>query len=182
MLKLRGEPSQRRETSLARHVDLFPTVMHVAGLDSDYGGLGVSLLAPEPDALSFSEADGRCTLRRAIVTERYKYIYTVSGDEQALLQQDDRFFDGTCAEVCRDVPLEELYDLHKDPYEKQNLLQGRLDAERAQWLERLRMSMATHLNLPTRYTESVVTGPREGLGDEENKELLDSLRTLGYIQ
>ena len=29
---------------------------------------------------------------------------------------------------------------------------------------------------------TVVTGPREGLDDEKTQELLESLRTLGYIQ
>ena len=77
---------------------------------------------------------------------------------------------------------EELYDILKDPFEKQNLLRGRLNGERTTALRRLRLVMAQHLNLPAFFSESLVTGPNSGLDDEEQKELLDNLRTLGYIQ
>ena len=182
-----GSAGGRDETSLARHVDLFPTVLDVVGVEATrYDGPGVSLLGepdtPTPTVVSFSEADGRCAMRRALVTERYKYIYTPRGELQALLQANDRFFDDTCKPECRDVPIEELYDLRKDPFEKQNLLEGRLNDERAEWLDRLRLEMAKHLNLPRYFTTNVVTGPGSGLDEEDQNELLESLRTLGYIQ
>lgn len=187
LLKLPGESRDEEPETLARHVDLHPTVMEVVGLENElYDGPGVSLLeetsGTTSERISFSEADGRCAMRRALVTERYKYIYTPPGPTQSLLQANDRFFDDTCKPECRNVPTEELYDLHEDPFENQNLLEGRLDDERAQWLERSRLEMAKHLNLPPHYTTSVVTGPKSGLDDEATQELLESLKTLGYIQ
>lgn len=187
LLKYPDSVDGRDETSIARHVDLLPTVMDVVGSDVDtYDGPGISL-RDEPDpsrpvTMSFSEADGRCVMRRALVTDRYKYIYTPRDERQSLLQANDRFFDDTCKAECRDVPIEELFDLHKDPFEKQNLLAGRLNDERSQWLERLRLEMARHLNLPSRYTTQLVTGPNTGIDEEAAKQLRDSLRTLGYIE
>ncbi len=184
LVKLPGAEPGRDAAFLARHVDLLPTVLDLTGLDaSTYEGPGLSLLAEgERESISYSEADGRCALRRALVTERYKYIYTPAGVRQALLQADDHFFDETCRAECRDVPTEELYDLKKDPFEKQSLLEGRLNEERAAVLKQLRLTMAQYLNLPPSYSESVVTGPKSGLDEEEQKKLLDSLRALGYIQ
>ena len=179
LLKLPGGSDARTTDVIARHIDLFPTVLDVAGLENDYDGAGESLLEDErPSVVSYSEADGRCAMRRAIVTDRYKYIYTAKGAAQTLLQSNAMFFDDTCAELCREVPAEELYDLLKDPFEKTNLLR---DQSRADELETLRREMATHLNLPVRYIESIVTGPSEGLDDEKHQELRDALETLGYI-
>lgn len=183
VVKLPGSSEARTEDRLVRHVDLFPTVLEVTGVATQYDGPGVSLLSDASnDVVSFSEADGRCSMRRAITTDRYKYIYTLAGETQALLQGNEHFFDETCKDTCRDVPTEELYDLYKDPFEKQNLLEGKLNEERASQLDHLRVEMATHLNLPRKFTESVVVGPRRGLSSEEQNELLESLRTLGYIQ
>ncbi len=172
-------------------MDLLPTVLDLV-IDSgpsSYQGPGVSLLeqaedrnAEYRDVVSFSEADGRCVLRRALVTERFKYIYTPSDERQALLQSDDSFFNRRCRKKCRDVPIEELYDLRADPGETQNLLAGRSSNEQPAFLRRLRQEMAVHLNLPRHYEERVVTGPESLLPEEEEKELLDSLRSLGYIQ
>lgn len=190
LIKPPGARHGREQDTLARHVDLFPTIMDVIGLENgSYDGPGVSLVSPKTDAASsppattsFSEADGRCAMRRALVTERYKYIYTPRGVRQSLLQANLRFYDDTCKPECRDLPIEELYDLHKDPFEKHNLLEGRLDEVRSEALDHLRFEMAKHLNLAPHYTTTVVTGPKTGLDDEATQELLDSLRTLGYIQ
>jgi arylsulfatase A-like enzyme len=189
LLKLPGRSQAREESVLARHIDLVPTVLDVVDLDAPYDGPGGSLLRrlenkdAAGDIVSFSEADGRCALRRALVTDRYKYIYAPRDEIQALYQANPLFFDETCPDPCRDLHVEELYDLHKDPFEKRNLLlAGNLDRERASALERLRLEMALHLNLPPRYSKSVMTGPRRPLDDEELEELEDSLRTLGYIR
>ena len=105
LVKVPHGDSGRDETFVARHVDLLPTVLELAGLDaSTYDGPGVSLLGEgDREAVSYSEADGRCVPRRALVTERYKYIYSPAGARQALLQANDRFFDETCPVECRDV-------------------------------------------------------------------------------
>ena len=184
LVKLPDQSEAAVDERLARHVDLRSTILEVAGVpDPGYAGPGVSLLGPAESApeLSYSEADGRCVSRRALVSGRYKYIYTPQSAQLALLQQNPRYFDETCAESCRDVPIEELFDLMKDPYEKQNLLEGRLPPERAEWLERFRSEMAGHLNLPRQFAESVVTEPREMLDEQQRKELQESLCSLGYI-
>jgi arylsulfatase A-like enzyme len=188
LLKMPRGEEPRDESVLARHVDLLPTVLDALKVDSNYEGPGVSLLervsggVPEGEVLSYSEADGRCAARHALVTKRYKYIYTQRDESQALLQANPRFYDETCVEKCRDLPIEELYDLEKDPSENRNLLGGKLDPERAKTLEHLRMEMARFLNLPPHYTKGLVTGPRRSLDESELEELRESLRTLGYIR
>ena len=187
LLKLPGASRRGEESFLARHVDLVPTVHDIVGLESRYDGPGRSLLipydakGPGEEIVSYSEADGRCALRRALVTDRYKYIYTQRDESQALFQANPRFFDETCEERCRDLPIEEFYDLRKDPYENQNLLPGKLDPVRAEAVERLRLEMARLLNLPPRYTKSIMTGPRRTLDEQELQDLQESLRTLGYL-
>lgn len=183
LLKPPGGDASRRDDRIARHVDLFPTVMEASGITARYAGPGVSLLSrTSRELLSFSEADGRCAMRRGLTGERYKYIYTLHDETQALMRQDESFFDDNCDELCRDLPTEELYDLREDPFERRNLLDGPLDGEREAWLNHLRNEMATHLDLPRLYSESDVGVPLEGLDDGEREELKESLRTLGYIQ
>lgn len=186
VVKLPYSTATGLESATARHVDLLPTVLEVAGLpDESFDGPGVSLLGrgdgDSHGLVSFSEADGRCAKRQALVSGRYKYIYTAKDATQALLQANRRFVDETCTEECRDLPLEEFYDLMKDPFETQNLLDGQLSPPRRDELERLRLEMAAHLNLAPHYTTSVITGPKKVLGDSDIEELRDSLRTLGYI-
>ena len=182
LIKFPFKTEEINKKTIARHIDLVPTIMDVADLKPTYDGPGTSLLRPlEGERMSFSEADGRCSLRRALVTDRYKYIYTLNDERQALLQQDETFFDETCKTICLEVPTEELYDLMKDPFEKQNLLEGRLTMEREKHLASLRHQMSQHLNLPHYYTEGVVTGPRNSLDENERKELNDALKALGYI-
>lgn len=187
LLKLPRAAGGRQVDMLARHIDLLPTVLDVVGVNAPYDGPGSSLLhrLDDPEAarnlVSFSEADGRCARRRALVSDRYKYIYTPRDQTQALLQASPKFFDETCPEKCRDLPIEELYDLRKDPFEKRNLLQGKLDPGRAKVLDRFRLEMVRCLNLPPRYSKSIMIGPRTPLDETELEELRKSLRTLGYI-
>ena len=79
---------------LARHVDILPTVLDLAGLPAGgYEGPGSSLLrrlsdpALARDTYSVSEADGRCRSRLAVSGLRYKYIYTPDRPEDRLLIQ-----------------------------------------------------------------------------------------------
>ena len=187
------ESDRRQESVLVRHIDILPTVLEVVGLSDSsyppYDGPGRSILEPlrQPMAsdevvFSYSEADARCAKRHALVTDQYKYIYTPKDHYQKLLQNSERFFDDTCAEECRDLPTEEFYDLKEDPFEKRNLLTKELSAERADWLERLRLEMVRHLNLPRHYRTTVMPGPAGLLNELETKQLRDSLKTLGYIQ
>ena len=116
---------------LVLHVDILPTVLDVAGVAADgYAGPGSSILArirkapPAETIYSFSEADGRCRARRAVVDGRYKYIYTPDRPLDRALLESERFFDGVCAgqAACASVPREELYDLREDPAEHRNII------------------------------------------------------------
>ncbi len=188
LLKLPHSTESSEVTTLARHIDLLPTILEAVGLsDASYDGPGQSLLpiverGADRNRLSFSEADGRCAARSALVTDRYKYIYTPKNPIQALLQGNPRFFDEDCTESCRNLPIEELYDLSSDPHENKNLLDSDLTADQQEWLKRLRIEMATHLNMPRHYQVSVVTGPKGLLEDSELEDLKKALKTLGYIQ
>ena len=186
VVKLPHATATGASSSLVRHIDVLPTVLEVVGLPrKPYDGAGVSLIGradvESPERVSFSEADGRCAKRQAIVSDRYKYIYTAKDAAQELLRANPRFVDETCTKECDDLPTEELYDLVKDPFETQNLLEGRLSPARRDELARLRLEMAGHLNVTPRYTTSVITGPKSLLGDSDMEELRESLRTLGYI-
>ncbi|MCP4641332.1 MAG: sulfatase-like hydrolase/transferase [bacterium] len=87
------------------HLDLMPTLLDLAGIESDKPWDGVSLVdaartgAPPPDRIVFSEFSGNWALgdiRRAAISSRFKYVYDPI-----------------------DIP--ELYDLEADPLETVNL-------------------------------------------------------------
>jgi arylsulfatase A-like enzyme len=183
--------SQRgEERFIARHIDVLPTVLDVAGLPAaGYKGPGESLLRRlknkrrEADRVvySYSEADGRCASRHAVVTDRYKYIYTPKDHTQALLQGNSLFFDFNCPEICRNLPIEEFYDLQTDPFEKRNLFLGKLSRPERDWFDKLRLEMTKDFNLPHYYEVVVIPGPKTK-DDLKNEELQRQLRTLGYIR
>ena len=91
-------------SGVVSHLDIRPTLLKLAGVDPGSCD-GQSLLplakgsAPDPDRIVFSQYSGNPgygTIRRAAITERYKYVY-----------------DG---QHCH-----ELYDLKEDPHEMHNL-------------------------------------------------------------
>ncbi len=188
LLKLPSGGSTGRRSQLVRHIDLVPTVLDVTGLPAgSYSGPGSSILArpargaAEP-ILSFSEADGRCWSRRAVVEERYKYIYTPDRALEQVLEQSPLFFDGLCSShpACAKVPREEFYDLAADPFEENNLLNGDPPSEARVALDRLRAALTAHLNLQPAYRHRLtIGGPAEDRLDDATRE---ALRTLGYIQ
>lgn len=180
-----GGPKGPRE-ELVRHVDLLPTVLDVVGLPTgSYRGPGSSIprrlaqgRTAEP-AYSFSEADGRCQRRRAVVDEHFKYIYTPNRARDRILVQSALFFDDVCLGIpaCASVPKEELYDLDADPFEERNLLQGTLDGRAAGALDRLQAQMTAHINLPPAYRLRLTT---EGSRLDDSTQ--EALRALGYVQ
>ena len=152
-----------------------------------YDGPGSSILkrmakrASAEGVVSFSEADGRCRSRRAIVDGRFKYIYAPDRATDRLLLQSPLFVDGVCSRhpPCLDVPREELFDLQADPFEEANLLKGPLGRTETAALEHLRGQMAAHSNLTPAYRHRLTVGPPQDQIDAATKE---SLRALGYIQ
>jgi arylsulfatase A-like enzyme len=187
VLKVPRDSVGRRSDRLVRHIDILPTVLELAGIPaSDYVGLGESLLdtlaaGKASDRLSYSEADSACTLRRALVSERFKYIYTPRDDQQLLFQQYWRS-NHRCPPVCFALPLEELFDLEADPFEERNLLPGELDGEQTQAVRRFRQEMSRHLNLPRAYAFKVLTDREESGAGGLPVPLRDALEALGYVQ
>ncbi len=94
-----GRIQPGRTDQIARHVDIFPTVLGALGLPIPSGLPGHSLLSPPRDTANYFEAFSASLNRgwaplTGVLDERYKYI---------------------------DLPVPELYDLHADPEEKTNL-------------------------------------------------------------
>jgi hypothetical protein len=137
--------------------------------------------APPTRRFSYSEADSSCTARRALVNDRFKYIYTTRNEEQLLFQMYWRFT-GLCPASCFTLPLEEFFDLRTDPSEEQNLLAGALDEEQAKALETFREEMRQHLNLPRAYALQVRTGQEEMREPPITESFRRALKALGYIQ
>jgi arylsulfatase A-like enzyme len=183
-----GGPAGSRDL-LVRHVDILPTVLAAAGVPSeDYKGPGSSILArlkqgaAAEAVVSFSEGDGRCRSRRAVVDDRYKYIYTPDLAIDRLLAQSPLFYDGVCAAqpACASVPREELYDLRSDPSEEHDLLKAALDGGASAALAHLREQMAAHLNEPPAYRHRLTVGSASP--DQLDDSTREALRALGYIQ
>ncbi len=182
LIKLPGSKLAGAADAIARHVDLFPTVAAVVGLDiPGYRGQGVSLLGVAAGKVastySFSEADGRCAVRLALVSSRYKYIVTPRGPVQAGLQATPGFRDKYCVGLCTELPKrEEFFDLQADPFEERNLLLDPLGPDQARELEVIRVAFAAHRGLPAYFDR------RPGVEPENlDPELAESLRKLGYL-
>ncbi|MEG0565708.1 MAG: sulfatase-like hydrolase/transferase, partial [Hungatella sp.] len=93
-----------RSHGIVSHLDLMPTICEAAGIEAGACD-GISLLPimqgkdPDPDRIVFSQYSGNPgygTVRRAAISERYKYIF------------DNQYE-------------HELYDLSKDPHEMKNV-------------------------------------------------------------
>ncbi|HJQ84544.1 MAG TPA: sulfatase [Candidatus Binatia bacterium] len=187
VLKLPGAPPGRRSDLLVRHVDILPTMLELTGTDAGgYAGPGESMLATlragtTADRFSYSEADASCVERRALVNERYKYIYTPKDDRQLLLEMYWRFT-GLCPASCFALPLEELFDLRSDPTEDRNLIGTDLDAEQTQWLARFREQMAADMNLPRAYVQRVFTDQDRVHAAPVTESVHKALKALGYVQ
>ena len=190
LVKLPAPGRSGRSDALVRHVDILPTVLEVAGLPrGSYAGPGISMLdaaARPPDLVSFSEADARCAMRRAVVGPRYKYIYTSQFPVHQALRFSTFFTDALCAQApaCFQVPREELYDLQADPFEEHDLLKAALTPESRAALEGLYAAMERHLNLTYFYHRVPITHalgtpePTAGVDDS----VKEALRALGYME
>jgi arylsulfatase A-like enzyme len=190
LLKLPHSSKTGVSDRLVRHIDLYPTILDVLGMDASlYDGPGKSILdvvAPATDQhsprYSFSEADGNCVVRYGLVSDRYNYIYTPRGLTQSTLRNDPRFELMMCRGECAELPpREELFDLADDPFEEHNLLDGAMDDALVATLGEFREAMQAHLDLAPRYRRTLVTDkrlPQAGVDEELQK----SLKALGYLE
>jgi arylsulfatase A-like enzyme len=183
----RGAPGRRG--MLVRHVDILPTVLDALGLPlREYRGPGRPILGRGAEraaaVASFSEADGRCVARRAMVDDRYKYIQTLDDPWRKLLRRSPLFDDELCRQrpACDRLPREELYDLAMDPFEEHNLLDRPLAPEARDAMERLRLQLVETINLPSAYRTTLGRASREGEASPPDPSLQESLRALGYVR
>lgn len=189
VMKLPGPHLTGRSDVLVRHVDIVPTVLDVLRLSTEkYDGPGSSITvrlangAAAGEAFSYSEADARCWSRRAVVEERYKYIYTPNDPWSRILHRSDLFFDDVCERhpACKRVPREELYDIEADPFEETDLLKQPLGDETAAALNRLRSRLTAQMNLPPRYRRGLTMGRHSPRPIDDSSR--EALRALGYVE
>lgn len=161
-------PQGKRIEGLVQHTDLAPTLLDLLEISAyprkTFDGKTLIPLINDEEELHpaiFAE-EAYYERKRAIRTKRYKYIYALSPEE-------------AMCKYCKDVHggLEELYDLNKDPQEKQNIIQkntgvaGQLSQRLHRWEKSFEKSML-----------------KEGsyrLPPEEEREVAERLRKLGYF-
>ena len=169
IVKWPGQAEPGRESALVSLVDLFVTFAEAAGIEVPAGG-GTGALArrsltasPDEDRTVLSEVSWRSpkgsSIKVALRDRSRKYIATLTGPPG-----DDL--------GVAEVENEELYDLVKDPKERENLL-GR-DAET---VNRFRAELRSFLEA-ARAARSL----RKGDAVELDNETLEKLKSLGYTQ
>jgi arylsulfatase len=116
-------PEGSTSTALVQHVDLLPTIIDLLGLKERVASDGISMakhiLKREPFSREFAIIEEAHAQRNiAVIHNGLKLIKRIGGEDG----------DAVCG-YCRVVHCqeEELYDLHDDPFETQNLLDQRDD-------------------------------------------------------
>jgi len=158
-----------RVTSTVRTVDLMPTILDVLRIHrgpKDMQGLSLRPLWEQPerpqDRLAISEALACMLEKKAVRTERYKFIYSLDVDTVA---RHGRNY------LPKQLEDTELYDLRADPEESTNLLESPPSRE----ISELATTLEQHLR--------EFAKQRRGKPDtvELDEETIDSLRALGYL-
>jgi len=138
-------PNGKRLNSLVQHVDVVPTILDIINIrkNIDFDGKSLLLLingkVKEHRTVVFVE-ESSAQRKRAIRTERFKYIQSISNENVA----GTYYFDD--AEIVKKIDvckycgyvhggLKELYDLKKDPAETLNIVEE--DRELAIEMERI---------------------------------------------
>jgi arylsulfatase A-like enzyme len=166
IVKWPGKSKPARESAPVSLVDLFATFAEAAGAEVETGGAGALArrsLAAEADQgrVVVSEVSWRSpsgsSIKVALRDRSRKYVATLSGPGAHEL-------DATTVES------EELYDIGKDPGERENLSGREGDA-----LGRFRAELRSYLDA-ARSARSL----RKGEAVELDEETLEKLRSLGY--
>jgi len=137
-------------------VDVFPTILELAGLPLPEGIAGISLLRP---------ADGE---RPAYSETLYEHFPRLAkpGEELASVRIDGW-------KLVSGPDREELYDLNADPREERNVA-----AAHPERLAQLRTALEA-----LRVGRPQDARPREiDLSEEEKREHIERLRSLGYVE
>jgi len=187
-----GLLSPRRESQPVSWIDLFPTLLALAGIDHDRDNLGGSAwFQRQGDALQFVPPAGpliaetliqeRCVLRAAYAGDHkyiasYKWLDPTQRQSVALrwrqIQQEHRT--GAQRPVAMWAPpvREELYDLSADPGETTNVLGQAPEAQAA--------TIQILADYRERCEAERTTWTRSG-GGELTPEMRQMLKELGYI-
>ena len=151
-----GAPA-RVTDHLARHIDVAPTLLALAGAPIPAGMQGKDLAVPmaqrsESERMHYAEEDHEGNVLRAIRTDSWKLIEANAGNPRGL-------------------PPEELFAIGKDPRETQNVVEGNatVAAEMRKHAEAQRQLAAS---------QAVEGGEQAKLTKEE----CEKLRVLGYVQ
>jgi arylsulfatase A-like enzyme len=160
----------RVDRSITEQIDMLPTILAMLGIEAPEGLPGRDLLA---GSASTGESSSRPIFierdrpppwrQRGVIKDGLKLVFVEKADINAIPPASR----GTHAEVTNVHPGTYMYDLTKDPDEKQNIF----DSSDPRALELLGL-MTTHFST-RKYEETSV---------ELDEELLQKLRSLGYIR
>lgn len=166
------EPSKNVFENQIRIIDVMPTVLDYLGIPQNELVQGTSLLGlmktgeRDHDPVAISEALAYGPERKSVRMDGYKYIYTVDPNERRTNI------------TYRNIPRHALFDLKRDPEEKNNIYDQ--DRERADEYHRImerkqEESIAIKNELKKRY-KTFEPAPKE-----QAQDVVDALKTLGYL-
>ncbi|UCB61217.1 MAG: sulfatase [Candidatus Bathyarchaeota archaeon] len=168
-----GIPSGKRVDGLVQHVDLVPTLLDILNIPISNKNMfdGNSLVPLITDEVSsmrpaiFAE-EAYYERKRAVRTNDYKYIVALS--------KRDAF-----CRCCQSIHggQEELYNLRKDPDETQNIVGKDHKAKEA--IERRLLDWVKLFDHPALEKSST---EKRTYSREEEKEVIERLRKLGYME
>jgi len=126
-------PEGKRVKGFVQHVDIVPTLLHILDIKNNFDFDGKSTIPLIYDKTQLRSAvyveEAHTQRKRAIRTDRFKYIYALS-EREAVCRYCGYVHGG----------LEELYDLSKDPGETVNLIDDcpdiakKLKKELSEWV------------------------------------------------
>ncbi|GAF85529.1 unnamed protein product, partial [marine sediment metagenome] len=159
-------PGGKRIDYQVRLIDILPTVLDYLGYTEEPTFQGKSLRGiiegnEQTSRPAYSEATTYGTERESIRADGYKYIWRISYGQ---LSSPD-------SQGLHLYPLYELYDLNKDPDEKTNVA-GKQKSTLEKY-QRLVRSL---------FSEKILKDYERDSDIGRDKELMESLKSLGYIQ
>jgi arylsulfatase A-like enzyme len=163
-------PQGERVDYQVRSIDILPTILEYLGHTEEASFQGKSLKGmiegyDRRSRPAYSEATTYGTERESVRDNGYKYIYRISYG-----QLSDPIHRTSL------TPLHELYDLNVDPGERVNLAEERKDIVEKK--QKLILSIFPERTLKD-YEDDV---PIRSIDISKNKELIENIKSLGYIQ
>jgi len=152
------EAPERVEDHLARQIDIAPTLLARAGAAVPSAMQGLDLLAPwdqraEKDQVHLAEEDHEGNVLRALRTLDWKWLEANEGNPRGL-------------------PSEELFEIQRDPGERNNLVSQRPE---------IALEMRRKADAKVQFARSNAIGAGEA-GAHLSLSECEALRALGYVQ